>query len=462
MNSTITTTFYLAGLFSLILLWSSPKWGWKKYRFFMTIIFFVVVFYSLQNLFIWHQYSIYIFFVISFVLFYLDNFSKLVISKTTKKVFNIVLTSIYVISIILFYSFPVVKLQIPTGEFYVGTNLITITDQNRDEIFTEKEGDFRRFRVQMWFPLNKFQGTLQKTKWIQGGNIVTEALAKDWGIPGFILDHTNMIDSNSYFGGEILKSEDKLPLVIISHGWGGFMNLHTNFAEDLASKGFIVASIDHTFGSVATVFSEEDVEFKSENALPYNLSRERFLDNANTVIKTYGNDVISTIDYFENSDIYMNHIDFDKISLIGHSTGGGGAIYASSIDNRIKAVIGLDAWVEPLEENIYEKVSHLPILLLRSEEWENHTNNEYLYNFLNNDKTRLYQIKETTHSDFTMAYMFSSLTEFFGITGNIDYIELNSSLRFIFYETFSSIYYRNGETINYEDYYDFLIRISFE
>jgi hypothetical protein len=158
----------------------------------------------------------------------------------------------------------------------------------------------------------------------------------------------------------------------------------------------------------------------------------------------------------------MNHIDFDKISLIGHSTGGGGAIYASSKDNRIKSVIGLDAWVEPLEENIYEKVSHLPILLLRSEEWENHTNNEYLYNFLNNDKTRLYQIKETTHSDFTMAYMFSSLTEFFGITGNIDYIELNSSLRFIFYETFSSIYYRNGETINYEDYYDFLIRISFE
>ena len=61
-----------------------------------------------------------------------------------------------------------------------------------------------------------------------------------------------------------------------------------------------------------------------------------------------------------------------------------------------------------------------------------------------------------------MAYMFSSLTEFFGITGNIDYIELNSSLRFIFYETFSSIYYRNGETIKYEDYYDFLIRISFE
>ena len=163
MNSTITTTFYLAGLFSLILLWSSPKWGWKKYRFFMTIIFFVVVFYSLQNLFIWHQYSIYIFFVISFVLFYLDNFSKLVISKTTKKVFNIVLTSIYVVSILLFYSFPVVKVQIPTGEFYVGTNLITITDQNRDEIFTEKEGDFRRFRVQMWFPIYRITRTIKNS-----------------------------------------------------------------------------------------------------------------------------------------------------------------------------------------------------------------------------------------------------------------------------------------------------------
>ncbi|MBL4603435.1 MAG: hypothetical protein JKY84_11865, partial [Emcibacteraceae bacterium] len=43
-----------------------------------------------------------------------------------------------------------------------------------------------------------------------------------------------------------LQSEQTYPLVVISHGYPGNRYLMSHFGENLASKGYIVASIDHT------------------------------------------------------------------------------------------------------------------------------------------------------------------------------------------------------------------------
>ncbi|MGO1468618.1 MAG: alpha/beta hydrolase [Tissierella sp.] len=53
-------------------------------------------------------------------------------------------------------------------------------------------------------------------------------------MPAFILDHTADIDSNSYYKAPIDNTLDKYPLVIISHGWKGFRELNTDYAEELA------------------------------------------------------------------------------------------------------------------------------------------------------------------------------------------------------------------------------------
>ena len=44
------------------------------------------------------------------------------------------------------------------------------------------------------------------------------------------------------------RSPGRFPLVVISHGFGGWAGGMTYLAENLASKGYVVASIDHADG----------------------------------------------------------------------------------------------------------------------------------------------------------------------------------------------------------------------
>ncbi|WP_277424242.1 hypothetical protein [Cohnella candidum] len=46
--------------------------------------------------------------------------------------------------------------------------------------------------------------------------------------------------------------QKNFPIVIFSHGGGTSMEIHTAQCEDLASQGYIVAAINHTYVSSAT------------------------------------------------------------------------------------------------------------------------------------------------------------------------------------------------------------------
>ncbi|WP_251035884.1 hypothetical protein [Paenibacillus sp. ISL-20] len=45
-------------------------------------------------------------------------------------------------------------------------------------------------------------------------------------------------------------------MVLLSHGMGTSRVLHASQAENLASHGFIVVTIDHTYSTFATIFPD--------------------------------------------------------------------------------------------------------------------------------------------------------------------------------------------------------------
>jgi hypothetical protein len=91
-------------------------------------------------------------------------------------------------------------------------------------------------------------------------------------------------------------------------------------------------------------------------------------------------------------------------------------------DDRVKAVMGLDAWVEPIKDDQINKGLKVPGLFLRSQEWQDGKNDKNLYSLINSSKgyKELYQIDGSVHQDFTMAYMYTPLTRYLGITGKLD------------------------------------------
>ena len=344
------------------------------------------------------------------------------------------------VSVSIVYAFPVYDMPLVSGDYSIGTESFTIIDDSRFEIYSDNPNEYRRFKIQTWYPIDSTIG-YEQAPWLQDGIEVSRSLSKDTNLPGFLLDHTTNILSNSYLEAPIKDIQEKYPVVIISHGWRGFRNLHTDFAEELASQGFFVVSIDHTYGSVATVFSDDDVAYLNLDALPERETTPNFLEYANDLVNTYAYDVIATIDYLEiiNNSNYDGLLDLSKIGLLGHSTGGGGDVTAALLDDRVDAIIGLDAWVEPIETTLVNQPLTIPSLFLRSGQWETGFNNTNLFQLVNNssESSYLYQIDGTTHYDFSMVYMYSPLTRLIGFTGSVKGDYLNDILETMIVDFFN-------------------------
>lgn len=353
-----------------------------------------------------------------------------------KKIAIIGITAI-VISGLLMIIFPVYEIPAPEGEFSIGTFTFELTDPERIEKYgdsTEGSDTLRRIRVQAWYPSDDVSG-YERAAWLQDGIKLSRSLAKEMKLPFFALDHTTDFLSNTYLGAPISNQKDNYPVIILSHGWMGFRNLHNDFAELLASNGFIVLGIDHTYGAQMTVFEDDFAAEVDKKALPNRESTPDFIKYANRLVLTYAGDVKLVLNALESINnggytrIINGELDLSLIGLMGHSTGGGADVSVALSDDRVKAIFGMDAWVEPLGMDHMTSGLSMPALFLRSEQWEGGINDDYLIPLVqSSNEAQLIQIDGTTHIDFTMSTMFSSLTGIIGFTGELDR-ELSASIQ---------------------------------
>jgi predicted dienelactone hydrolase len=335
------------------------------------------------------------------------------------------------ISLALLWVFPVYPMPEPTGEFTVGTVDFEYEDRNRPESY-DNEISYRRFKIQLWYPAEQ-ESSQRQTLWIQDGVEVKRALARDFSLPPFVFDHLANYVSNSYLEATVSSANSTYPVVIISHGWSSVRTLHTDLAEEFASQGYIVVGIEHTYGSLATRF-DDGFEYLNKEALPPRSLTPNYLEYANRLVETYAGDIQSTLDGLESlhnepSSPFYQRIDLSNVTAVGHSTGGGAAVKAAMDDSRISRVIGFDAWVEPINVEDLANGLQVPGLFIRSEAWETGENNGYLLPLIDSSSNAvLYQMDKTSHYDFAMVYMFSTLSPFLGVTGELNGLYVNEIL----------------------------------
>ena len=370
----------------------------------------------------WQLYPLYLLVLSLFIMVFYSNFRSIDISRSFDRLLTVSGLLLLFVSIILLLVFPMEKLPTPSGKYSIGSKNYDLIDRSRDDPYSEVLNGDRKIKFQIWYPTDNTDGH-ERAKWIEDGKILTRQLAKSMHLPSFMLDHTALIDSNSYKDAHISDDLANYPIVIISHGWLGFRELHTDFAEELASNGYIAISIDHTYGSQAVKFKDESVAYLNPEALPDAKSTSKFSEYANTLVKTYGEDVGSVLDELEvlnRDEDFKNKLNLDSIGLLGHSTGGGGDVYISLKDERIKSILGLDAWVIPIESQDLKDGLSIPSLFIRSNQWATVPNNKALKSLVKNSNDSTFiQIDKSTHVDFSMAYMYSPVTKLVGFTGRL-------------------------------------------
>ena len=192
-----------------------------------------------------------------------------------------------------------------TGTYEVATAKYTWTDTGRVDEFSES-GENRALTVEFWYPEN---------------------------------------------------TDKTYPLVVFSHGAFGFSGSNYSTFAELASNGYIVASIGHTYQAFYTMDTNGkltivDTDFINKaseiNAIVdtqneeeiYNTTREWMklrTDDENFVIDTILSECGSG-----KSNTLFSIINTEKIGLMGHSLGGAASAQIGRIRNDIDAVIVLD------------------------------------------------------------------------------------------------------------------------
>ncbi|MCH4886942.1 hypothetical protein EZV73_05150 [Acidaminobacter sp. JC074] len=313
-----------------------------------------------------------------------------------KKLMALLMVTLFVMTSLIVVVFSTPTIEAPSGRYVVGTTTMYLIDEIRD----------RELPVHIYYPSENSQGKSPE-KWFRSESMV-EGFADFYEMPDFILSQLNDVTTNSYKDIEVIEGE--LPVVIVSHGWGSFSALHVNLLELLASYGYIVVAPDHTeIATVSMLHTGQVVLCNRE------LIRDDYLlSDGLDVIDMYEKDlefIIERLDYLnDHHKILYHHLDLDKLALIGHSTGGGAQV-SYVMENPVSLLIGMDAWLEPLE-----KVRPLETesIFMRSSQWADYGNDSNLRVLTD----KVYEPKGSRHQDFTMAYKISPALRVIGYTSS--------------------------------------------
>ncbi len=261
-----------------------------------------------------------------------------------------------------------------TGPYQVGTITFPLQDTSRKEIYGPNPNDWRENMVQVWYPASPTPANSQ-AQWMPDIEEAGPAVA-DWiGLPSFTLNHLKYVQANAFVDAPMVAGSDKLPLLIFSHGWSGFKEQNIYQVEEMASHGYVVVGINHTYGAVLTVFPDGRQMRRNDAALPDDVSQEEYDRASNRLVRQWAADIGFVLDEFARRDQagenwqLAGRLDFSKVGIFGHSTGGGATAEFCGVDARCKAALMMDLWVEPVSDVVVSSGLTQPILLMHSAAW---------------------------------------------------------------------------------------------
>jgi alpha-beta hydrolase superfamily lysophospholipase len=233
----------------------------------------------------------------------------------------------------------------PTGRYPIGrTSLVVST--SRPEPFTASSADRRRLVVYVWYPARP-GGRARPTP------VFPASLARallSGGAHGALL----RLRSHAYAGAP-LAGRNRLPILVMSHGDGAHPLLYSSYAEELASHGYVVAGIAHTYNALATVFPDGTVvgaRPQAQIAPGGTVSATTFAQQLSLwnqsvrLTRVLTADAASVLNVLARLDRgngrFSGRLDLGRVGIFGHSLGGAVAAQALLSDRRFRAGANLD------------------------------------------------------------------------------------------------------------------------
>ena len=233
----------------------------------------------------------------------------------------------------------------PSGPFPVGVASRMLTDPTRRNRYGVSTNG--SFMVSVWYPaVAEARATPYRFE--------EPPFARDpscfrayWGSAAAAAsDRRPYLRSYSLCEASPAATEAPWPIVIYSPGHTGVRATATELAEDFASHGYVVVSVDHSDAD-GTVYP--DGTYLRSFATPNNPSSvwvAGFQDRVKDLFL-----ILEGLTRWNSSDpAFVGRLDLSRVATMGHSWGGGVAGEVGRVDERVRAVILLDAYLQEADE----------------------------------------------------------------------------------------------------------------
>ncbi|MEU8894389.1 alpha/beta hydrolase [Nocardia sp. NPDC048505] len=212
-------------------------------------------------------------------------------------------------------------LPAPTGPLPVGVQQFHLVDDRPDIWAPERS---RELMVSAWYPALAPLGRPAPWATPQEAQLILalQPLLSE-------IDPAQLSDIRTHSYVDALRLGVPLPTVVLSPGFSMSRFTLTGLAEELASRGYLVIGIDHTYEAAAVTFP--DGRIAECLACRGELDAER-------VARNRAEDVSFVLDELTP----RLPIDPERIAMGGHSAGGFTAPPALALDTRIRAGFNMD------------------------------------------------------------------------------------------------------------------------
>lgn len=222
----------------------------------------------------------------------------------------------------------------PTGSQPVGTTSLYLKDTSRADPWVPSV-KARELMISLWYPAKSRGGkpapymTPKESELLMKGGEITD-------LPPDLLSKTR---TNATTDAKPAGHRRGLPLVVLSTGFTEPRSSLTALAEDLASRGYAVVSIGHTY---ETETSFPGGRITTCVACEVKKKDQTFWDKVGA---TRVADVSFVLDELTGAHPKWKSaelIDPTRIAMAGHSAGGASAVGAMLKDRRVRAGIDID------------------------------------------------------------------------------------------------------------------------
>jgi hypothetical protein len=258
------------------------------------------------------------------------------------------------------------RLPTPTGRYDIGTIALHLVDHSRQDPFLHAPRA-RELMVSIWYPVlgaDRFplapwippeatallRAELVPPPLMQvtepGGNVVTQPGPR-LTIP---LGNVDFPVTHACLGAPAARGVTGCPVLLYSPGDETDREFSTAQAEDLASNGYVVVTIDHTYEAPEVVFPGGWLALQVNPQPPVTTVLTTRIVDARFVLSS-----LATLATGGNSDADRRRLplgladimDLSRTGMFGHSLGGDTAAQTMAADDRISAGIDLDGSIIP-------------------------------------------------------------------------------------------------------------------